>query len=184
MRRASTIVAAAVAVGALTVTGLSLAHPGAMGWGPGPGVGCGAGYGMGPGAGWGMGPGGGGMAGADAGAFAADRFAALKSELKITAEQEKAWNALAEQSQQQAQALAALREKMHSQMLGGQGAPGSDEFAALRESMFKLRQAGAQAHAKKLEELYAVLTPEQKALADRHFLGGYGPGRGWGHGRF
>ena len=38
----------------------------------------------------------------------------------------------------------------------------------------KQRQAEAEANAAALKNLYAALTPEQKAIADRSF-GGYGP---------
>jgi Spy/CpxP family protein refolding chaperone len=180
MTRKNTIITAAVAMVALAAAGLSLAHPpGSMGYGPGAGMGYGMGPGMGGGMGWGMGPGGGWMAGADAGAPVSGRLATLKSELKITSEQEKAWNALADQSQQQFAAMQSLREQMRNQMLSGQSGPASPEMTATREAMFKLRQAGAEAHAAKLKELYAVLTPEQKALADQRFAGGYGPGYGW-----
>ena len=186
MKRATRIFAATVAVAAIAGAGLSLAQPAGMGYGPGPWMGHGMGWGMGPGMGmgWGMGPGGGWMAGAGGGAFVADRLAALKAELKITPEQEPAWNALADQSKQQFTAMQSLRDQMHSQMLSGQAGPGSQEFIATRDAMFKLRQAGAEAQAAKLKDLYAVLTPEQKALADQHFLGGWGPGRGWRRGQF
>lgn len=175
MKRTSKFLAGAAAVGALALAGLGLAHAGGMGYGWGPGHGMGWGGGMG----WGMGPGAGAMTSAEAGSFVANRLAALKSDLKITPDQEKAWNAYAEQAQQQAQAMQALRQKMHEQMASGQVAPGSDDFFALRKSMLELQQSGAQARAAKAKDLYAVLTPEQKTLADQR-LGGWGPGRGAG----
>ena len=180
MRLATRIFAGAIAVGALTVAGLSLAHPGGMGFGPGLGMGPG----MGPGMGWGMGPGGGWMSGADGGAAVANRLSTLKAELKITAEQEKAWSAFADQSQQQFTAMASLRDQMRGQTQNAQSGPASQEFVALRDAMFRLRQAGAEAHAAKLKDLYAVFTPEQKALADQRFARGYGPGSGWHRGHF
>jgi Spy/CpxP family protein refolding chaperone len=53
--------------------------------------------------------------------------------------------------------------------------------------MFKLRQANAEAHAKVVKDLYASLTPEQRAVADgalhgTAFGGGYGRGHGPGYG--
>jgi Spy/CpxP family protein refolding chaperone len=184
MKRSTRIIASAVALGALTVAGVSLAHPPGYGPGSGYGMGYGMGPGAGPGMGWGMGPGGGWMAGTDGGALVAGRLTALKSELKITADQEAAWSAFAEQAQQQVAAMQALRDQMHSQMLNGQAGPGGQDFAATRDAMFKLRQAGAEARAAQLKNLYAVLTPEQKTLADRQLFGGYGPGRGYCGGQF
>jgi hypothetical protein len=62
--------------------------------------------------------------------------------------------------------------------------------------MFKLRQANAEARATAVKNLYAVLTTEQKAVADRSLGGpmfgagpgcgtarGGGPGYGPGYGR-
>jgi len=43
------------------------------------------------------------------------------------------------------------------------------------------RQAGLQANAAALNDLYATLTPEQKAIADQRF-GGFGPRYGAGYG--
>lgn len=175
MKRTSKFLAGAAAVGALTLAGLGLAQAGGMGygWGPGHGMGWGMGGAMG------MGPGGGWMTSAEAGTFVGNRLAALKSDLKITPDQEKAWNAFAAQTQQQAESMQALRQKMHEQMASDQAGPGSDEFFALRKSMLELQQSGAQARVAKVKDLYAVLTPEQKTLADQR-LGGWGPGRGWG----
>ncbi len=175
MKRTSKLLAAAAAVGALTFAGLGLAHAVGMGYGPGHGMGWGMGGAMG------MGPGGGWMTSAEAGTFVGARLAALKSELKITPDQEQAWNAFAAQTQQQAEAMQALRQKMHAQMASDQAAPGSDEFFALRKAMLELQQSGAQAHAAKVKDLVAVLTPEQKTLADQR-LGGWGAASGRGRG--
>jgi len=175
----------AVAVVSLAAAGVSFAHPGGFGYGMGPGMGYGMGpgmgYGMGPGMGYSMGPGmghgmGGWMAGADAGTFVTGRLASLKAELKITSDQEKAWAAFESQTQQQIASMQALHNQMQTQMHGPQsGATGAD-FAALREAMFKLRQANHEARTAVLKDLYAVLTPEQKTIADQHRIGGWGPG--------
>lgn len=170
MKRASSFLTAAAAAGALTLAGLAWAQPGGMGYGPGHGMG----RGFSPGGGW--------MPAAGVGSQVSNRLATLKAELKITADQDEAWNAYAVQTQQQAEAVQALRQKMHEQMLSGQVAPGSGEFQNVREAMFKLQQAGAEARAAKVKALYAVLTPTQKAVADRS-LGAWGPGGGWGPGR-
>jgi protein CpxP len=173
MKRTSKFIAGAAAVGALTLAGLGLAQAGGMGYGPGYGMG----WGGGPG--WGMGPGGGWATSSEVGTIVGNRLAALKSELKITPDQEKAWNAFADQAKQQAEAVQALRQQMHEQMAAGKVVPGSPEFFGLRKSMLELQQTGAEARATKVKDLYAVLTPDQKAVADQS-LGGFGPGRGWG----
>ncbi len=160
-----------------------------MGWGPGYGAMGGApghgGMGHGPGAGmWGgMG---GGMGASEVSAVVGSRLAAVKSELKVTSDQEPAWGAFEKQTQQQVESMQALRQQMQERMHGT--TPGTPaEFAALRDGMFKLRQANAEAHAKVVKDLYAALTPEQRAVADRAlygpaFGGGYGRGHGPGYG--
>ncbi len=92
MKRSTKILAAAaIAVTSLGTAGLSIAHPGGMGWGPGYGAMGGApghgGMGHGPGAGmWGgMG---GGMGASEVSAVVGSRLAAVKSELKVTSDQE------------------------------------------------------------------------------------------------
>jgi len=190
MKRSTKILAAAaITVTSLGTAGLSIAHPGGMGWGPGYGAMGGApghgGMGHGPGAGmWGgMG---GGMGASEVSAVVGSRLAAVKSELKVTSDQEPAWGAFEKQTQQQVESMQALRQQMQERMHGT--TPGTQaEFAALRDGMFKLRQANAEAHAKVVKDLYAALTPEQRAVADRAlygpaFGGGYGRGHGPGYG--
>jgi Spy/CpxP family protein refolding chaperone len=108
-------------------------------------------YGGGPGAGpcaWAGGP--------------SARLDAVKGELKLTAEQTKAWEAFE-------QAIAEQRQLMV------EGHPrwsrNSDEHIAFMER----RLAGMKAVQQAREELYSVLTPEQKAVADRL---GFGSPRG------
>ena len=191
MKRSTKILAAAaVAAASLGTVGLSVAHPG--GWGPGYGMGAGPGYGgmgYGPGAGmWGgMGAGmGGWMSAAEASTVVGSRLAGVKSELKITSGQEPAWSAFEKQTVQQVESMQALRQQMQEKMHGATPATPA-EFAALRDAMFKLREANADAHAKVVKDLYAALTPEQRAIADGAlygpaFGGGYGRGRGPGYG--
>jgi Spy/CpxP family protein refolding chaperone len=173
------IIAGAAATLALALAGTVYAHPGGgMGWMGGPG-------GMGGGMSWMGGPGGtghgmgygmrGGMAGADMAAVAASRTAELKTQLKITPAQETAWKAFEAVVQQQATAMQALRSQMHAQMPNGQAGAGGTDFAALREAMIRQHDAGQAAHSAALKDLYAVLTPEQRAIADRNTfgMGGY-----------
>jgi Spy/CpxP family protein refolding chaperone len=200
MKLNTKIVAGAVAALALTAAGLSLAHPGGgygmgygmgpgygmhggMGYGMGPGTGMGPGAGMGPGMGYGMGPGMG-AAGPEGEAALAGSLAALKTELKITPAQETAWTTYEKQTRQQAESMQAMHQQMQEQMHGQQAAGKTPaDFEALRAAMFKLRQANAEARAVVVKDLYAVLTTEQKAVADRR-LGGraFGPGQGRGYG--
>ena len=194
MKLTTKIVAGAVAALALTAGGLSLSHPGGgYGMGPGYGMHGGMGYGMGPGygmhggMGYGMGPGMGGWAsGPEAEAAVAGWLAALKTELKITAAQEPAWAALEKQTKEQAESLQAMHRQMQEQMHGPQAAGKTPaDFEALRAAMFKLREANAEARAVVVKDLYAVLTADQKTVADRRLAGpgfGAGPGRGYGQG--
>lgn len=176
MKRSTRIFTATlVAVATLGTVGLSLAHPDGMGGGYGPGMWGGMGAGMGGGMGL--------MGMADATAVGG-RLAAIKSELKITPAQETAWSAFEKQTLQQAQTMQALHQQMQEKMHGA--TPGTpQEFAALREGMFKARQANAETHAQAVKDLYVALTPEQRAVADRSLRGlavGGGYGRGHGHG--
>lgn len=88
----------------------------------------------------------------------------LKSELRITAAQESAWQAFAEQKKQQAEA-------MQKWMSSAQGSPQATapERLELHSQMMKQRQEQMEKGTAAFKELYAVLSPEQKALADRGF---------------
>ena len=193
----------ALAVGAALSLGLAAAeltaHPSGEGYGPGYGMGgygmgygmhgygmgrgAGMGYGMhGYGPGYGMGPGAGmgyGMHGY--GAFpgnAEDRLADLKSQLGITAQQEPAWQAFVKSVKQREQS----REAWFAQRREAQAGGSLPERLAQRDEFFKQHQAEQQASTAALKELYAALSPEQKAIADERF-GGFGPRYGGGYGR-
>ena len=174
----------ALAVGAALSLGLAAAeltaHPSGEGYGPGYGMG---GYGMGYGMhGYGMGRGAGmgyGMHGY--GAFpgnAEDRLADLKSQLGITAQQEPAWQAFVKSVKQREQS----REAWFAQRREAQAGGSLPERLAQRDEFFKQHQAEQQASTAALKELYAALSPEQKAIADERF-GGFGPRYGGGYGR-
>lgn len=185
MKRTYKTIAGVAAALSLALAASVYAHPGG-GWGPGYGMGpgMGPGYGMGPGhgmgPGYGMGPG---MGPVDMTAAASARTAQLKAELKITSAQEAAWNKYEAAMTQQATAMQALRTQMFAAMQNAQPGTSAPDWAAQREAMFKQHAAGLQANTAALKELYAVLTPEQRAIADRGFGpmgGGYGMG-GRGH---
>jgi hypothetical protein len=150
-----------------------------MGNGPGYGPGAGMGRGMGPGGGagpMGYGPMGRGMGPQAYGnpAAAADwRLSGLKSELKITSAQESAWKAFSDQAKQQAEAMQKL-------MTGAQGnaQATAPERIEQRNQVMKKQQEQMEKGAAAFKDLYAVLSPEQKALADQ----GFGPGMMGGRG--
>ena len=161
--------------------------PGMMGgYGPGYGMGPGMMGGNGPGPGYGMGWGGGHMGGYGPGygmgpqaMFNADeRLAALKSELAITEKQDSAWEAFAEHAKKQSE----NRQAWFAKMREARSAGSAPELLEQRTELMKQRQVEMETNAKALKDLYAVLTPEQRAVADQRF-GGFGPGYGAGYGR-
>ena len=183
-----------IAIGAVTVLTLGLttaavtahAHGYGPGWGMGMGQGYGPGYGAGAGMGRGMGPMGQGPQGygrmrqgvgpqafANPGAFAESRLAGLRAELKITAAQEPAWNAFAGHAKQQAEAM----QKLMSSAQGSAQATVPERIEQ-RNQIMKQRQEQMEKGAAAFKDLYAVLSPEQKALADQ----GFGPGMMGGRG--
>ncbi len=161
----------AIAVGTGLGLGLATALAGAQGYGPGwgPGYGMGNGGGFGP-MGGGMGPR---MMGGygDPAAAADSRLAAQKAELKITDKQEAAWQAYAAQVKKNAETMQATRTAMHSST-----ANTAPERQALHNEFMKQHLAQSEATAAAFKQLYAVLTPEQRAIVDRGpYGGGYGP---------
>ena len=135
---------------------------GRVGYGPSAGYGPGACGGAGPGACGGAGPG---FAGVNPAERADARLAFLKNELSITAEQQGAWDAYANQVKAQAATMAAFRSQPPA---AAESAP--DRIAQRAERM-KLRANQAEAMSAAVKDLYAALTPEQKAIADQHFGG-------------
>jgi len=111
-------------------------------------------------------------------------LASLKVELKITPDQENAWQAFAGKARSQADTMIARREKFRGQAQANQQLP-APERLALRTERMKEGLANMEAMTVAVKDLYNVLTPEQKALADQQLargpMGGFGGGRG---GRF
>jgi hypothetical protein len=120
----------------------------------GPGAGTGYGPMMG-GMGWGGRIGGGMMNPAAAEA----RLDNVKGALKITAEQQSAWNAYAGAVKAQAEQRAKFREQMAVTDPAARAELRNQHFAANTESAKQISAAR--------DALYAALTPEQKASADR-----------------
>ncbi|MES2483348.1 MAG: Spy/CpxP family protein refolding chaperone [Pseudomonadota bacterium] len=174
MKTSTRILSISAAVLALGAGGFALAHGNQGGQGMGGGMGMHGGMGMGNG---GMG---GNMHGAGQAADVAASLAATKTELKITAAQEPAWQAFETVVRKQADAHQALRTSMRARMQDPAAAATTDHTAQ-RESMQKLHAANRAVYDKARQTLYAVLSPEQKQLADLRLGGSHVQGMG-GHG--
>lgn len=109
------------------------------------------------------------QANVDRAAMATARLDKLKAELKITADQETAWQAFAGKAKQQAEHMQALRDKMQPPASTAKPLSAPEHMDKAIEFM-KQRLAGMEAMSQSAKELYAVLTPEQKAVADQHFM--------------
>ena len=108
-------------------------------------------------------------------------LAALKVELKITPNQEPAWQAFTAKARKQAESMIARRTEMFTKVSAANlSAP---ERLAQRTEFMKQGVAGMESMSAAVADLYAVLTPEQKTIADqllaRGPMGGAG-GRGFG----
>jgi Spy/CpxP family protein refolding chaperone len=106
-------------------------------------------------------------------AMADARNAYLKSELKITPAQESAWKVFADQTKQQVETMQALMSNVQ-----GSAQATAPERLELRNQIMKKRQEQMEKGTAAFKELYAVLTPEQKALADQRVGFGIMGGRG------
>ena len=109
------------------------------------------------------------------------RLAYQKAELNITKAQEPAWEAYSTKARAQAGIMLAMRGTMQNTE-----ASATDRIEQ-RTALMKQHLAQAETMAAALKDLYAVLTPEQKAIADQQFgggyMGGYMGGYGMGYGR-
>lgn len=116
-----------------------------------------------------------GMHGAGQRGDPAAHLAATKTELKITAAQEPAWQAFETVVRQQAEARQALRASMQAKMKDP-AAAASVDHAAQREAMQQLRDKHLAERDQARQTLYAVLSSEQKVLADQRLGAGRGKG--------
>ena len=106
-------------------------------------------------------------------------FAGLKVELKITPEQEKAWQAFTAKAKAQTDTMIARRVQMFAQTnAANQAAP---ERLAQRTENMKQGVAAMETMTAAVKDLYAVLTPEQKSVADQQLARGPMGGRGRHH---
>jgi len=189
MKRIHKILAGAAGTLAL-VTTVAIAQ-GGPGYGMGPGMMHGGpGMGMGPGMmhggpGMGMGPGKmqGGMGpgmmqgGGGPGAMSAQHLTDMKTRLAITAEQEPAWQAFSAKAAEQATLMQAMHAQHQQAADANEAAP---DRMARHIGLMTQRLAGMQAMNAAMKDLYGVLTPEQRTVADQSF-GHMGP-RGARHG--
>jgi periplasmic protein CpxP/Spy len=107
-------------------------------------------------------------------------LAALKVELGITPDQNNAWQAFTSKAKAQAEAMPARRAQMYAHMSAtNQSAP---ERLAQRTELAKQRLASMESMTAAVKDLYAALTPEQKAIADQHMARGPMGGARHGHG--
>ena len=163
MKRTHTLMAGVVAGVSLAIAAATFAQPyGGMGQGYGPGMGQGYSPGMGMGPGHGPRAGHGPMAGVDHAAMAESRLADLKAQLKISSAQETAWQTFAAQAKEQA----ASRQAMRARMQDGTGT--APERMEQRATAMQQRAAAMPTMTKAFNALYAVLTPEQKTIADQN----------------
>lgn len=166
MKAFSKIAVGAVVAVALGFAAVAFAHGPGMGYGWSGGYGMGAGYGMhGPYGGAGFGPGMRGPYGF--GGYNEqtlnENLSSMKRDLKITAEQAKAWEAFEAAVRSQAKSMADLRATMYAAQANPEA-----HYAIMQQ-----RFAGIQAVQKARADLYSVLTVEQKKAFDRPGPYGY-----------
>jgi len=149
MKRTHTLFAGVVVGVALAAAAATYAQPyGGMGQGVGPGMG--------------MGPGHGPMAGIDPAAMAETHLSNLKTQLKITSAQEGAWQTFATQAKAQAASMQTMRAQMQ------QETGTAPERMGQRTAAMQQRAAGMATMTNAFSALYAVLSPEQKTVADQN----------------
>ena len=149
--------------------------------GPGRGPGGGPGYGMmggGPGGGPGMMGGGPGMMGGGGGMMGGSwttgsYLDSLKSQLKITANQEPAWKEYADIVSGVGQQMQALHQSLFDSM----GTASWQERRDMMNRMFQARQQSFDTVHEAADKLVAALDPAQKATAQQYL-----PGLAYGHG--
>lgn len=185
MKSSTKFLAVAAAAAGLALATAAIGQPGyGAGMGMGPGMGMGAGMGPGHGMGAGMGPGVGmggrmgggpgmmGPGGFDMAAASAGRLAAFKAQLKIAPDQESPWKAYESTMTQQAAAMQKQRDEFHAQWQNAKPGEATADMNAHRQAMSTLHQSHWEAQRKAMQDLYAVLTPEQQSLV----TGGWGGG--------
>lgn len=149
--------------------------------GPMAGTGCdhGMGSGMGGVGSMGMMHGGmqGGMQGGGPAMMSAQYLTQMKTQLAITPQQEPAWEAFAVKAAGQAGLMQATHAQHYQAVDTNAAAP---DVMAQHIGQMGQHLAGMRAVDAALKDLYAVLTPEQRSVADQSFghMGQGGQGRG------
>ena len=101
--------------------------------------------------------------GAKMGAMVSGRLAYLKDELKISDAQTEAWNGYAEAVKGRVKVMQDMRDSMMDAMQKGNAVERMDARISGMEALLEAMKAAKPATVK----LYAVLTDEQKKIADR-----------------
>lgn len=145
----------------------------------GPVAGTGPYHGMGPGMGGmgGMGMMDGGMRGGGPAMMSGQYLTQMKTQLAITPQQEPAWQAFAAKAAEQANLMQASHAQHRQAVDTNAAAP---DFMAGHIGLMTQHLAGMQTVNAALKDLYAVLTPEQRSIADQSF--GHMGRRGYGGG--
>ena len=114
------------------------------------------------------------------GAMAEQRLAKLKTELKISAAQEPAWSAFAAKATEQATAMKARHLQRREARKAMDTKPSAPDRMTQRVGQMKLNLASMEVMSSATRDLYAALTPEQRAVADQQFSrqGRHGKGHG------
>lgn len=93
----------------------------------------------------------------------------MKKELNISAEQENAWSLFANTvKQQKTEMMSAMRGQME-QTSSSQSAKSAPERISEHIKSMKQRVTGMEAVASAMQQLYAVLTPQQQEMLDARF---------------
>jgi len=101
----------------------------------------------------------------DPAARAEQRLSALKGELNITAQQEPLWQAFADKTKTESGKGMAMRAK---DVKDQATLPAPEKMSQMQAHM-KEHLAAMESINESFKRLYAALTPEQKAAADKHF---------------
>lgn len=96
---------------------------------------------------------------------AQEHLSELKGKLKLTSEQQPAWQAFSEQVSAQAQSMASKQNNMKSAKSDSSMA--APERMAMKAEMMKERAQAMAAMADAVKKFYGALTPEQKSTFDK-----------------
>ena len=93
----------------------------------------------------------------------------MKKELNISAEQENAWSLFADTiKQQKTEMMSAMQEQSQQTSSAQSAKPAPDSISEHVKSM-KQRVTGMEAVASAMQQLYTVLTPQQREILDSRF---------------